>query len=42
MRVISFITEYQVIRRIRDHLQKKGRSPRAPPVLATAPELAPL
>ncbi len=26
MRVISFIMEYQVIRRILDHLDKKGRS----------------
>ena len=42
MRVISFITEFQVIRRILDHLEKKGRSQRAPPVPPTAPELAPV
>ncbi len=29
MRVISFITEFQVIRRILNHLEKKGRSQRA-------------
>ncbi len=42
MRVISFITEAQVIRRILDHLEKKGRSQRAPPVPAAAPGLAPV
>ncbi len=29
MKVIAFITEPQVIRRILDHLKKKGRSQRA-------------
>ncbi len=42
MRVISFITEFQVIRRILGHLEKKGHSQRAPPVPPTAPELAPV
>jgi hypothetical protein len=42
MKVIAFITEPQVIRRILDHLKKKGRSKRAPPVPAAAPGLAPV
>ncbi len=42
MKVIAFITEPQVIRRILDHLKKKGRSQRAPPVPAAAPALAPV
>jgi len=42
MKVIPFITEPQVIRRILDHLKKKGRSQRAPPVPAVAPGLAPV
>ena len=42
MKVIAFITEPQVIRRILDHLEKKGRSQRAPPMPAAVPGLAPV
>ncbi len=42
MKVIAFITEPQVIRRIVECLEKKGRSQRAPPVPAGAPALAPV
>ncbi len=42
MKVIAFITEPRVIRRILDHLKKKAHSKRAPPTPAAAPELAPV
>ena len=40
MRVIGFITEPQVIRRILDHLKKKTQAKRGPPASTTAPALA--
>ena len=40
MKVIAFITEPDLIRRIVDCLKKKGRTQRAPPAPAAAPALA--
>ncbi len=42
MKVIAFITEPQVIRRIVDHLEKKGRTQRPTPVPVAAPALPPV
>jgi len=42
IKVIAFITEPQVIRRIVDCLEKKGRTQRPPPVPVATPALAPV
>ena len=41
MRVIGFITQPRVIRRILDHMKKKARAERPPPAPAPVPGLAP-